>query len=579
VHSRLAPLVFLLPCLIAPAAFAALDYVVDIVAPAAIAAPLRKGLNLVRWQGDAQMTPGLLQRLAKEAAEDARGVAAAEGYFTPRVSVTIDEKSQPWRVRLELEPGPRTSVAAVEIALSGPAATDPQAADLRAQVRKTWSLRSGRPFRQEDWEAAKQLAVSELSRWRYAAARIGASEARVDPERREAHLKVELESGPPFRFGPLQVSGTERYPAQVVENLSPVQAGDVYDRRELIVFQRRLTGTGYFASVQADIESQPETAGAAPLRVAVIEAPAKQVESGVSYNTDVGPRFQLRYSDHDLRDSAWRLRGALALDAKIQELKLDLDSPPRAGGRWNNYFGRVAQADIQNELARTFALGVAHNFGTDLAPSAAILSWHLEDQRAGSVVTDSRHAVYVGLRRTFRRTDDVVAPRSGYYGSVEIGGGLPGASTEAFLRAVGQASYLLPIGRNGDVLLRAQGGVVNSDARQGIPTTFLFRTGGDTTVRGYAFESLGVREGNAIVGGRRLFVASAEYIHWIGENWGLAAFVDGGDAWERGERFDAALGYGMGLRARTPIGPARVDIAYGEQTGEYRLHISIGFAF
>lgn len=563
----------------APAAAAALEYRIDIVAPDVMAAPLRKGLNLVRWQGDPQMTPGLLQRLAKEAGEDARGVAAAEGYYTPRVSVTIDEKAQPWRVRLELEPGKRTTVAGVEIRFSGPVAADPQAQAPRAQVRKSWSLRRGQPFRQDDWEAAKRHAVSELSRWRYAAARIAASEARVDPERREARLVIDLDSGPPYRFGPVEVSGTQRYPPALVENLSPVRPGDDYDRDELVVFQRRLTETGYFASVQAAVDVRAGNPAQAPLRVSVIEAPSRQVESGVSYNTDVGPRFQLRYSDHDLRDSAWRLRSALALDAKVQGLNLDLDSPPRSGGRWNNYFGRVAQTDIQNELARSFALGVAHYFGTGVAPSAAILSWHLENQRAGDVVTDSRHAVYVGLRRTFRSTDDVVSPRAGYFGSVEIGGGLPGASTEAFLRAVGRASILLPAGRSGDLLLRAQGGVVNSDARQGIPTTFLFRTGGDTTVRGYAFESLGVRESNAVVGGRRLFVASAEYIHWIGENWGLAAFVDAGDAWDRGERFDAALGYGLGLRLRTPIGPGRVDIAYGEQTQEYRLHISIGFTF
>jgi translocation and assembly module TamA len=579
VRNLLPSLVILLACAVAPAAAAALEYRVDITAPEAMAAPLRKGLSLLRWQGDAQMTPGLLRRLADEAAADARGVAAAEGYFTPQVSVAIDEAAQPWRVRLRLVPGERTTVADIEIRFSGPVSADPQAEAARAQVRKSWTLRSGQPFRQEDWEAAKRHAVSELSRWRYAAARIAASEARVDPERREARLLIELDSGPPFRFGPVQVSGTRRYAAGLVENLSPVRPGDDYDRDELIVFQRRLSETGYFASVQADVDVRGADPAQAPLRVSVIEAPSKQVESGVSYNTDVGPRFQLRYSDHDLRDSAWRLRGALALDAKIQELKLDLDSPPRSGGRWNNYFGRVAQTDIQNELARSFALGVAHNFGTDVAPSAAILSWHLEDQRAGSVVTDSRHAVYVGLRRTFRRTDDVVSPRSGYFGSVEIGGGLPGASTEAFLRAVGQASVLIPAGRSGDLLLRAQGGVVNSNVRQGIPTTFLFRTGGDTTVRGYAFESLGVREGGAIVGGRRMFVASAEYTHWIGENWGLAAFVDGGDAWERGERFDAALGYGLGLRLRTPIGPGRVDIAYGSQTEEYRLHISIGYTF
>lgn len=568
-----------LVCACAPVVAHALEYQVEIEAPPAFAAALRKGLNLMRWQGDAQMTPALLRRLAGEAADDARALAAAEGYFSPNARVAVDEAAVPWRVKLTLAPGERTWVAAVDIRISGPASDDPQAAELRARVRQSWPLRTGQPFRQEDWEAAKRKAVSELSRWRYAAARIASSEAAVDPDRRQARLRVQLDSGPPFRFGPLQVTGTRRYAAELVENMSPVRPGDDYDRNQLDVYQRRLTETGYFASVRTDVDARPGNAAQAPLRVAVIEAPSKQLEGGISYNTDVGPRLQLNYGDHELRDSAWRLGSGLALDRKIQELKLDLDAPPQRGARWNNYFARVTRTDIQNEIARSLALGIAHNFGTDLAPSAAILSWHLEDQRAGSVITDTRHAVYLGLRRSFRRTDDVVAPRSGVFGNVEVGAGIPGLSTERFLRATAQASWLLPAGRNGDLLLRAQGGVVASDVRQGIPTTFLFRTGGDLTVRGYAFQSLGVREGDAIVGGRRLLVASAEYTHWVGENWGLAAFVDAGNAWDPGQRFDAALGYGVGLRLRTPIGPARVDLAYGEQTEEFRLHISIGYVF
>lgn len=573
------PFVFLLATLCASGGASALEYRVDIEAPQAMAAPLRKGLNLIRWQGDPQMTPGLLRRLADEAAADARALAAAEGYFSPQVRVAVDETVQPWRVLLTLEPGERTMVAAVDIRFSGPASTDPQAREQLGQVRKSWPLPPGQPFRQEDWEAAKRKAVSELSRWRYAAARIAASEARIDPERRQAHLAVELDSGPPFRFGPVEVSGTQRYAPEIVRNLSPVRPGDDYDRTELDVYQRRLTGTGYFASVRIDIDAHAANAAQAPLRVAVLEAPSRQVEGGVSYNTDVGPRLQLRYSDHDVLDSAWRFRSELALDRKIQELKLDLDAPPRDGARWNNYFARVARKDIHNEITRTFAVGIAHNFGTDIAPSAAILSWHLEDQRAGSVVTDSRHAVYLGLRRSYRQSDDVIAPRTGYFGNVEVGGGLPGLSTERFLRATAQANWLLPVGRSGDLLLRGQAGAVISDVRQGIPSEFLFRTGGDWTVRGYAFESLGVPEGDAIVGGRRLFVTSADYTHWVGENWGLAAFVDAGDAWDQGERYNAALGYGLGVRLRTPIGPARIDLAYGKETRKYRLHISIGYVF
>ena len=364
-------------------------------------------------------------------------------------------------------------------------------------------------------------------------------------------LAVVLDSGPPYRIGPLVVLGTQRYAPALVENMSPVRPGEDYDRELLVVYQRRLAETGYFAGARAEIDANAPDPAAAPLRVAVIEAPSKQFEAGISYNTDVRARLQLRYSDHDLADSAWRMRSALSLDRQIQEAQLDLDSPPRDEGRFNNWFGRASNKDIQNELARTFSLGVAHNFGTDVAPSAAILSWTLEEQQAGSAPADTRYAVYVGYRRTLRRTDEVVAPRRGYFGSIDLGGAPDALASEDFVRAVGEGSMFFPLGRRGDLALRARAGLVVSDERTGIPTPFLFRTGGDQTVRGYAFESLGVREGDAVVGGRRLFVASAEYTHWLAESWGVATFVDAGNAWDPGIPFEAAIGYGF---ASSPFG-------------------------
>ena len=578
-RSVLALFVTLVACTAAPAAVAGVEYRVDVEAPEELAAPLRQGLGLVRWREDTDVTPEQLRGLADEAVREARALAAAEGYFSAEARVEIDEGSTPWRVTVHLVPGERTRIAEVELRVVGPAADDADARARIAAMRKDWLLPRGRPFRQEDWESAKRGAVRALSGWRYAAARVASSEARIDPLAREARLSVVLDSGPPYRYGALSVSGTQRYAPALVENMSPVRPGEDYDREQLVVYQRRLAETGYFASVRAEIDAQAPDPSAAPLRVAVIEAPSKQFEAGISYNTDVGARLQLRYSDHHLADSAWRLRTSLALDDQIQEVLLDLDSPPREEGRFNNWFARASQKDIQNELARTFSIGVAHSFGTDVAPSAVILSWTLEEQQAGSAPVDNRYAVYLGYRRTFRRTDEVIAPRSGYFGSIELGGAPGALASQDFLRVVGEGAMFFPVRRDGSVALRARAGRVLADERAGIPTPFLFRTGGDQTVRGYAFESLGVREGDAIVGGRRLFIASAEYTHWLAENWGIAAFVDAGNAWDSGEPFKAALGYGLGARLRTPIGPARIDVAYGEETGEYRLHMSIGYVF
>ena len=107
----------------------------------------------------------------------------------------------------------------------------------------------------------------------------------------------------------------------------------------------------------------------------------------------------------------------------------------------------------------------------------------------------------------------------------------------------------------------------------------MFRTGGDQSGRGYAYESLGVREGDATVGGRYLAVASAEYQYYFLKNWGVAFFVDAGNAGDTVSELDPAVGYGIGGRWRSPAGPVGVDLAYGERTGNFRLHFSLGFTF
>ena len=554
-------------------------YRVQVEAPREMAATLRKGLSLQRWQDDAQMTEERLRRLAAEAEREAREAAATEGYFSPSVEVRIDETQSPWNVMVKVDPGERTRVSHVEIRFSGPAASDPEARELFHRVRDRWRLRRGEPFRQSDWDAAKREAARELASWRYAAARVGDSQATIDPDKREARLDIELASGPAFRFGPVRVTGLKRYADAVAENLNPIREGQTYDRDLVLTYQRRLLETGYFASVQADIDAHPLLADAAPLRVSVIEASSQHVETGVGYNTDGGARAELSYSNQDVFDSAWRFKSALRVDQKIQQLDANLDTPPRPGGRWNSVFGRARQADIQNETTRELSLGVSHNLYDRMAPIALIVSGHLEEQNVGGDVTDNRAALYFGHRRSFRQTDDLLFPREGYLGTIEIGGAPPGLASREFFRVTGHASLLLAIGRSGDLLLRGQAGLVAAKTREGIPTTFLFRTGGDQTVRGYAFESLGVPQGDAIVGGRRLAVGSVEYTHWIGDNWGLAVFTDAGNAWDEGATFEPALGYGVGGRFRTPIGPIRADLAYGQKTSEFRIHFSVGYTF
>ena len=164
-------------------------------------------------------------------------------------------------------------------------------------------------------------------------------------------------------------------------------------------------------------------------------------------------------------------------------------------------------------------------------------------------------------------------------GSVGIGGP---SIDDMFVRAFGSIIQYLPIGSRDVLILRSQLGSVVAETTNAVPNKFLFRTGGALTVRGYDFESLGVEQGGAIVGGRALAVASVEYVKWLerwGGNWGVAAFVDAGDAAERFSDLNPALGYGIGARWRTPAGPLAIDLAWGERFQQLRLQFSVAIAF
>ena len=159
------------------------------------------------------------------------------------------------------------------------------------------------------------------------------------------------------------------------------------------------------------------------------------------------------------------------------------------------------------------------------------------------------------------------------------GSAWPGVSTAALGRGILQLAAWLPIDTRTALTFRAEGGAVAARSARDVPIALLFRTGGDTTVRGYAFDSLGPRIGDATVGGRYYAIGSAEIVRWVAPAWGIATFVDAGNAADRTADLKPVYGYGVGVRLRTPIGPMRLDVAYGEAARSVRLHLSVGLSF
>ena len=557
----------------------AIRYRVEVVAPASIAATFNGAVDLIRWQDFAAMTEDLFDRLARDALPQAREAAATQGYFSAKVDIAIDRSTQPVTVTLTVIPGDATRITAVRIDVTGPAGDSPAGVNAIATLHDSWLLPKGTIFRQESWTSAKNLAVSTLAASPYAAAKLTASEALIDPEARSADLSVTIASGPPFRIGVIDVQGLTRYTPQLVLDFATVQPGDPFGEQPLDDFVRRLLASGYFASVQASIDRDPERADSATVTISVIEAPTKHLEFGAGYSTDTQYQASASYSDVDLDGHGLQMYTSARVETKIQQVDARFVRPPTSTGWIDAFAGGVQRTDIENLITRTASITARRRAIDERRTPAFGIGFYENDQTASGLPTESSHALYIDGEYTWRNVDNLLEPTKGWMANVQLGGGPPGVSTESFGRVIGKVIGWWPFTRSDELTARAEAGAVIAKSRVGIPSTFLFRTGGDTTVRGYAFESLGVQQGDAVVGGRYYAVASVELIHWINATWGIATFVDAGNATDTLSQVHPAVGYGVGARVRTPIGPFRFDVAYGQEVSSVRVHFSVGLSF
>jgi translocation and assembly module TamA len=565
----------------APAAGKSASYTVEIHAPRSLKKALETDLDLMRWR-EAEDPPDaeLLTRLAKESESQAREILAARGYVAAQVTTEVFASEAPMRVRMDVRRGEVVRVRALDVRFTGPIASSTDPADVSAMdgVRSDFALQDGMIFTQERWTEAKQRALGRVVQRRWAAARIAASEVRIDPARSSAEITLVIDSGPAFAFGAVRAEGLARYGERRVETLRPYELGDTYDRERLDRFQRRLASTGYFASAHVAIDTSAEDPSAAPVRVAVIEAPARRIELSAGYGTDAQAYGSAELRDHDFLGSALRLRTRVEADFLRQGAESELSLPERVG--WSDTAGiRYEHSDIEDLVTDEVSLVAKTSALDELSRPSFSGTFALSKQRAPGVLSESVYALLLEYTHTWHATDDLLAPRRGWMAQLQLGVAPPGVSTRAFGRAIARGAYYVPLSARDDLALRAELGGVLARHSTGIPQSMLFRTGGSTSVRGYDLESLGDDQNGAVVGGRYYALASVEGPHWFTERLGGALFVDAGNAWNDASHFPLALGYGAGLRAKSAIGPLRIDVAYGQDDGTVRLHFSLGLTF
>ncbi len=586
-------------------------FTLEVDAPKEIRALLEQHLELKRFRHQPDLQRRELTRLLGATDANVRELIGTLGYFSPTVTVELTdtpEEEAPRKVVVKVDPGPPTIIEKSEVRFAGINASDELGTSQRLQIEETWPLQAGEQFSQSAWSSAKSGGLKELQKRRYPLARIDTSLADVDADTNKAQVSVSYDPGPAYTFGPLQIDGAQRYDPVRTARIARLPEGQEYDLQSMLDAQQRLVSSGYYDSVflsladspqqaatEAERDEQRKSQGAAitsPVIAKVREAKLQKWVFGVGLSTDTGPRLSIDHTYNKVPGLNWRAVSKLQLDRKNPLISTQLVGLPGEDlWRW------FASGKLERAPAGDFYTNSAQmRFGRSKAEDRIERNMYLQYDYAktqGAGAPPGASSLLANYGWTARYFDNNLLPTSGFGLALEAGAGTTLTPQRSpFGRLTGRWLSLIPLGerdeetrRHSRLQLKAGVGAVMAKKDVDLPTTIMFLTGGDNTVRGYGYQSIGARTDNGrVIAGRYLAMGSVEWqrpitIKGNTQDFEHAVFIDAGTVGDDINRLYTRVGFGTGIRWKSPVGPIQADLAWGAQEQQLRLHLRLGFTF
>ncbi len=574
-------------------------YELVIDAPTSLKPLMLKYLDLARFQSVPErdaISSGELSRLIAAAPAQARALLETEGYFNAAVTAQREPTTAgtpaagTQRVLVSIDPGPRTQVASLALDVQGPLRESLQKADRAAittwaALHRDWLLRPDTSFRGPQWVAAKAAMLDQLRIDGYPAAKWLSTEARIDAVDNTAALDVTADSGPLYRLGSMRIEGLRRHSETAVRNVANFKAGTPYSERLLLDYAERLRKLDLFDSTLVELDPEADDPANATVVVRLRELPLQQATTGVGYSDNTGPRVTLEYTHRQVFGQPWIAKYKVEWGGDRQLLDVALVSHPLNKGYRGLFAFNALREDAAGTVVESSRLRAGGSLDTERVERLVFAENLVARTSTDAAKGPTKRAVSGNVHWIRRDLDSVLLPTDGDAWNLQGGLGqawLDASDRKPYGRLYVRYSGYRPVGKTwyGSARLEVAQVFINDANRA--PDPLLFRAGGDDSVRGYTYRSLGPVKDGVTRSGRVLLTGSLELSRPISPNlpafW-WATFVDAGQAADRWGDIQPVFGYGVGLRWRSPVGPLRLDVAYGDAVKKARLHLSVGIAF
>ena len=542
---------------------------------------LEEYLPLITQQQDEELDKEQVGFLAEETPDNVKTMLKTKGYFNGSVNVQDNGSSY----TVAVNPGPRTKIDNVSVAILGDILSDDNLAEYYQKAMLNWQQPVGEYFDQDGWSGSKTSVLSAVTRKKYPLAKLSNTQATVNPNNNTADLNVTVESNRPIYFGDFEITGTRRYPENVVAGLARFKPGAPYDLDLLLDFQQALEQNGHYsgASVQADFDRLQ--GDRVPVKVNVTEVKRHKLETGIRYDSEYGLGGRIGYDYYNLFNKGYIGSVVWDMDKYETTLAAGISQPRNSEGKYWTTNTSYNRSTTQNLEKRALTSGIWRVRDRNGIESRLGIEFITEDRKVPDTNYDLGRSHATMLTASWKRQniETELRPENGYYLDGKIGVTLGKLlSSTAMARATARAGYFYtPENKKlGTFIVRGQAGYVYAREGENVPSSLMFRTGGASSVRGYELDSIGL-EGpkNSVLPDRALLVGSLEYQFPITKSVSGAVFHDVGDVTSNFKRMSMKHGTGLGVRWFSPVAPFSFDVAYGHQDKKLRWHISLGTRF
>ena len=497
------------------------------------------------------------------------------GYYRPHIDNTLVYQHNHWIATYRIDLGEPVRIVDLDVHIDGEASTDPEFRLLLADL----PIKQGDILDHARYEEAKRALQNLGAQRGYFDAELQHSEVRVDLERNSASVSLHYASGARYHFGAVSFPQTDALDLSLLQRYVPFKPGDPYDSDKILKLQSALSDSEYFQ--QVDVEPRRDRAEnlAVPVNIKLTLRDRDKYTLGVGYGTDTGARAKAAWERRIVNSGGRRFSTELNVShintSITSRYRIPIKNPLTdqivITGGWTD--DHPETSDSQTRL-----LGISHNQARGDWREAYSLNYRHE--RFATGVDSGKSTLFIPEINWQRiRADNRINTTRGSRIQIDFRGAAVSLGSDvSFFQTRVNTKFILPVSTAGRLLTRLDGGHTSVKDFENLPATLRFYAGGDQSVRGYAYNSLGPLDSlGKVAGGKYLLVGSIEYEHRLSEKWSAATFYDVGNAYNTSSE-NFKRGAGVGLRWRSPIGPVRLDVAWplSLEDRPWRFHLVVG---